>query len=107
MSKPSPNKSNQGLWAFYKGQFFALDFHKENLDMDHACWFSQIGLPEFGPEFDQIVRGRLLWDMQLDRYVLLWYAYPKLPNRVYDAVVKYFRVEDHLLMEKPVFCDWM
>lgn len=97
----------EGLWAYYRNQFYGIFFTPENRGLDHASWFSQLGLPEFGPEFDQIVRGRLLWDWQVKQHILLWYAYPKLPNRIYLLVQQFFGLENVALLEKPVFCDWM
>jgi len=95
------------LWAFYQGKFYAVDLDGVEGDLDHCSWFARIGLPESGPEFDQVVRGRLTWDVLSRRHVLTWYAYPHLPNRIYAAVLQHFSIPAENLIEKPVFCDWM
>ena len=99
--------SNQGLWAYHRGRFFFLLFDDGNRDVDHVTWFDEIGLPPFGPAFDHIIRGRLIWDGERERYVLSWYGLPVLPNRIYRAVLKFFAVGSLPVFEKPILSEWV
>lgn len=90
-----------GLWAFHEGAFYALIFTRENRHMDHVTWFLQLGLPDYGPEFDRILRGRMIWDWVYQNYVLSYYGVRMLPNNVYERVNTFFNSKGHEVVERP------
>ncbi len=99
--------AKQGLWAYYRGIFYSMPFDEHNQNLDHVSWFDEIGLPHYGPGFDRIVRGRLIWHQNYQQYVLSWYSLPMLPNRIYRAVVKAFGAHQHPIVEKPIVTEWV
>ena len=91
-----------GLWAVYKGRFYALVFDDQNKHTDHVTWFYEIGLPDYGPLFDQILRGRMIWDWQMGWYVLSFYGTEPIPNHVYEQVTRTFNSSGMRVVEQPI-----
>lgn len=96
-----------GLWAWSEGKLFTLAFTPENRHMDHVTWFPQIGLADYGPEFDRILRGRMLWDWVYEHYVLSFYGVHVLPNQVYKSVNDSFNKEGYEVVERPALDRWI
>lgn len=96
-----------GLWAYADRRFYALPFTAENRHMDHVTWFPQIGLADYGPEFDRILRGRMLWDWVYEHFVLTFYGVQNLPNNVYKSVNDYFNKEGLEVVERPAVDRWI
>ena len=95
-----------GLWAFHKLRFYGLVLHGQNRHMDHVRWFEELGLPDHGPEFDTVLRGRMTWDWHAHYFVLSYYGESKLPNRVYHQVNRFFNKAGHRVVERPVNELW-
>lgn len=96
-----------GLWAWSEGRFYALEFNAENRHLDHVRWFLEMGLPDFGPEFDRILRGRMLWDWVYQNYVLTFYGTQMLPNVVYSKIQDFFNKDGFEVVERPAADRWM
>ena len=96
-----------GLWAYAAGRFYALDIEHGDNKTDHASWFLSLGLPDFGREFDKILRGRMTWDWHLEHYVLSFYGIRQLPNTIYELVTRRFNQDGHKVVEKPIASDWV
>jgi len=91
-----------GLWAFHRNRFYALVFDETNKHMDHVTWFYEIGLPDYGPPFDEILRGRMIWDWQMGHYVLSFYGSDPIPNHVYEHVTRTFNSDGMKVVEQPI-----
>lgn len=102
MADTDHNPYPGGLWAWYEGKFYALTFHDENRHMDHVTWFYELGIPDYGPAFDQVLRGRMIWDQHMDHYVLSFYGTRMIPNQVYERVIDTFNEAGHKVVERPV-----
>ena len=96
-----------GLWAYYMGRFYALTLTEANRHMDHVTWFYEIGLPDYGDEFDRVLRGRMLWDWHMDYYVLSFYGSRMIANNVYEMVTREFNPEGLKVVERPVSQNWV
>lgn len=96
-----------GLWAYYEGQFHVLPLNQENREVDHVTWFRDISLPDYGPEFDRVLRGRMTWDRHMEHYVLSFYGDQYLPNPVYQLVLRHFNKDGHHVIEKPIATEWL
>ena len=90
-----------GLWAWTKETFYGLAIEPGDRDTNHVSWFQELGLPDYGAEYDRILRGRLTWDWHFDHFVLSYYGVNSIPNAVYDAVVDYFGARGYQVVEKP------
>ena len=62
MNAAQQNEPIGGLWAFVNNKVFILELKGQYQKMDHVKWFRHLGLPDFGPGFDAILRGRMVWD---------------------------------------------
>lgn len=101
------NEPVGGLWAWTEGKLFSLIFSAENRQLDHVTWFQQIGLADYGPEFDRILRGRMMWDWVYEHYVLSFYGVKMLPNQVYKLVNDTFNKAGHDVIERPALDRWI
>ena len=106
MSETGATEPQGGLWAWYEGKFYALQFNEENRHVDHAHWFYEIGLPDYGEPFDRVVRGRMIWDWHLDHYVLTFYEHQTIPNPVYEKVIRTFNQDGHKVVERSITSNW-
>ena len=104
--KQMSQEPQQGLWAYFEGKYYGLKFNDLNRNVDHVTWFLDIGLPDYGPGFDRVLRGRMLWDWHFNFYVLTFYGTRSLPNTTYDWVTKFFEVEGHKVVERPAASRW-
>ncbi len=91
-----------GLWAYHRGQFHALVFTEDNKHLDHVTWFYEIGLPDYGPPFDEVLRGRMIWDWHQDHFVLSFYGTELIPNHVYEQVTRTFNAKGRKVIERSV-----
>lgn len=96
-----------GLWAWSDGKLYTLAFTAENRHMDHVTWFPDIGLADYGPEFDKILRGRMLWDWVYEHFVLTFYGMQTLPNNVYKQVNNAFNKDNLEVVERPAVDRWI
>ena len=88
----------QGLFAFDAEEFH---FHyQEAPDLDHVGWFSTIGLPSSGPEYDALLRGKVTYDIDTDQVVVGFYGTAYLSNRRYARIVECFGIDEAHLIEK-------
>ncbi len=106
MTAPKNGHPDDGLWAHYRGRFYALSLTGANRKVDHVTWFREIGLPDFGPEFDKILRGRMIWDRHFDYYVLTYYGLRQLPNQIYNLVTRRFNQRGAKVVERPASNYW-
>lgn len=95
-----------GLWAYHRGQFLVFYLEEQHKKMDHVTWFRDLGLPDFGLDFDRILRGRMMWNPDEGHYTLSFYDAMQLPNIVYEKVVRSFSATEIQVIEKPVQTDW-
>ncbi len=96
-----------GLWAYASGRFYAMYLELGDAKTDHASWFLALGLPDFGREYDKILRGRMTWDWHLEHFVLSFYGIPQLPNTIYDLVIRRFNQDGHKVVEKSISNYWV
>ena len=96
-----------GLWVYTRGQFHHKLVEGCDHKTNHVEWFRSLGLPDYGPEYDKMLRGRLTWERHFEHYVLSWYGDRDLPNQVYDLVAQHFNAGDHTIVEKPIGSVWM
>ena len=96
-----------GLWAWADGKLYTLAFTPENRHMDHVSWFPKLGLADYGPEFDKILRGRMLWDWAYEHFVLTYYGVNSLPNTVYHQVNAAFNDRGLEVVERPAVDRWI
>lgn len=95
-----------GLWAYFEGRFYALSLEGRNRKTDHVTWFRAINLPDYGPDFDRILRGRMVWDRHFDYYVLTFYGARHLPNQIYEMVTRRFNANGARVVERPASEHW-
>lgn len=95
-----------GLWAFHRGRFYALSFEHADPDIDHVHWFRTLGLPDYGPHFDRVVRGRFVWDWQFNHWLLSFYGAQQLSNQIYRAVLDFFTPTEGDIIEKCLDNRW-
>lgn len=96
-----------GLWAYHDRSFYGLQFTAQNKHMDHVTWFPELELPDYGPEFDRILRGRMLWEWSYEHFVLTFYGTRVLSNRVYKQVSDFFNPQGLEMVERPATDRWM
>jgi len=106
MSDQDKTEPRGGLWAYFEGRFYALAFSDENRHMDHVTWFYEIGLPDYGIEFDRVLRGRMIWDWHMEHYSLTFYGTGMVPNHVYARVTKEFNPDGLNVVERAVTQHW-
>lgn len=95
------------MWAYFEGRFYALPLCRENREVDHVTWFREIDLPDYGPAFDRVLRGRMTWDRQMEYFILSFYGDQYLPNVVYQMVNRHFNQDGHHVIEKPIVTEWI
>lgn len=95
-----------GLWAVHEGRFHGLAFDASNRHMDHVRWFLELNIPDYGPEFDRILRGRMLWKWDMGYYELTYYGQRNIPNQVYTQVCKFFNKTNQQVVERPAQAGW-
>jgi len=100
------NEPTGGLWAYYGRRFYALVLHRQNRQTDHVHWFAELGLPDYGPEFDAVMRGRMTWDRHLHYFVLSVYGDERLPNHLYLKINRFFNRPGHRVVERPATEMW-
>ena len=91
-------QTKQGLFAFNGESFHHL--LQETPVLDHAAWFESIGLPSAGPEYDALLRGKVIIDLDKDEIVLGYYGTAYLSHRRYQAVVEAFTVDEEKVVER-------
>ena len=91
-------QTQQGLFAFDGEQFH--HHLQETPELDHVAWFESIGLPSSGPEYDALLRGKVIVDIDDDQVILGYYGTAYLSNRRYQAVVDAFTVDESKIVEK-------
>ena len=91
-------QTRQGLFAF-KGESFHHHL-QETPDLDHVAWFDKIGLPSAGPEYDALLRGKVLVDLDTDQIIIGYYGTAYLSNRRYQSVVEAFDIDENKVVEK-------
>jgi len=96
-----------GMWAHSGGKFYALVLEQGDRKTDHVTWFASLGLPDYGPEYDRMLRGRMTWDWHFDHYVLTYYGVHEIPNLVYQKIVKHFNPNGEKVVEKPIGNCWV
>ena len=96
-----------GLWAWYEGRFYTMKLEGENRHMDHVTWFANLGIPDYGPGFDRVLRGRMTWDWHFDHFVLNYYGTTHLPNQLYQQINKFFNPSNEKVVERQTSVHWM
>ncbi len=96
-----------GMWAFSGGRFYALHLEKGDRKTNHVAWFASLGLPEYGPEYDRMLRGRMTWDWHFDHFVLTYYGVQEIPNHLYQRIVNHFNPHGEKVVEKPLGSCWV
>ncbi|MFZ4735944.1 MAG: hypothetical protein ACOYM9_08370 [Bradymonadia bacterium] len=88
----------QGLFAFHQGE---LHVHfQDHPELDHAEWFERIGLPSHGVAFDTILRGKVSWDADTERWRLGSYGTAYLSEPRFNRVVEAFNLDPDRVTEK-------
>lgn len=105
MNQTQQHEPIGGLWAFVNNRVFILELKGQNQKMDHVQWFRHLGLPDFGPGFDQILRGRMLWDWHFNCWKLSYTGHV-LPNRVYSELNNHFNKTGAHIQEKQTSFSW-
>ncbi|MCA9558358.1 MAG: hypothetical protein H6704_21615 [Myxococcales bacterium] len=88
----------QGLFAFDGDDFY--HHFQDTAQLDHVAWFGQIGLPDHGPGFDAILRGKVIYDVDLDQHVVGFYGAPYLSNPRYNLVIEAFHLDEERVLER-------
>mgnify|MGYP007114250506 CR=1 FL=1 len=94
----TPDEPLQGLFAFV-GEDFHL-YLQDTPRLDHVAWFGEIGLPDHGPAYDAVLRGKVIYDVDLDQHVMGFYGAPYLSNQRYNRVVQAFNLDEARLVER-------
>ena len=90
--------TKQGLFAFDGEKFHHL--LQDTPELDHVAWFESIALPSSGPEYDALLRGKVLIDVDTDKVTIGYYGTAYLSNRRYQAVVEAFTIDETSVAEK-------
>ena len=98
------HRNLQGLFAFVGEAFHHLI--QAAPDLGHAEWFTQIGLPADGPGYDAILRGKVVYDVDLDQVVIGAYGTPHLSNPKYAQVVSAFDLDEDRVVERLLDEPW-
>lgn len=88
----------QGLFAFVDDTFYHL--FQDTPQLDHGGWFAQIGLPNHGPAFDAILRGKVSLDVDTDAIVVGYYGAAYLSTRRYTRIIEAFEIDEALMVER-------
>ncbi len=92
------NSGHQGLFAF-DGDDFYWHF-QDNHELDHAAWFKQVGLPESGPGYDALLRGKVNDDIDTGQITVGFYGTAYLSNRRYKKIVDVFKLDEERIVEQ-------
>lgn len=93
MSQP-----RQGLFAFHQGE---LHVHfQDQPELDHAEWFARIGLPTHGAAFDTVLRGKVAFDADTERWRLGFYGTAYLSEPRFNRLVEAFSLDPSRVTEK-------
>lgn len=99
-----PHRNLQGLFAFVDETFHHLI--QATPVLGHAEWFAQIGLPAEGPGYDAILRGKVVYDVDLDQVIIGAYGTPHLSNAKYTRVVAAFDLDEERVEERMLDEPW-
>ncbi len=69
-------------------------------------WFESIDLPSHGVEFDTILRGKVVYDVDTDRIVVGFYGAAYLSNARYRRVVETFGLDEEKVVERMLTEPW-
>lgn len=89
---------HEGLFAFKDDQFY--HHFQAQPDLDHVAWFGKVGLPDHGPGYDAILRGKVTYDLDTDRIIVGFYGTAYLSNARYKRVVDTFALDEDKVVEK-------
>lgn len=92
------NGPRQGLFAFRSGELFV--HFQDTPQYDHVEWFERIGLPSHGPAYDAILRGKVTYDADIDRFRLGFYGTAYLSEGRFRKVVEAFGLDPTRVDEK-------
>ena len=92
------SRPRQGLFAFRSGELFV--HFQDTPEFDHVEWFERIGLPSHGPAYDAILRGKVAYDADLERYRLGFYGTAYLSELRFNKLVETFGLDPAQVVEK-------
>ncbi len=92
------NGPHEGLFAFKDDQFY--HHFQAQPDLDHIEWFGRIGLPNHGPAYDAMLRGKVNYDLDTDRIIVGFYGTAYLSNARYRRIVGTFALDEEKVVEK-------
>lgn len=88
----------QGLFAFREGEFF--HHFQDTPEFDHVEWFESIGLPSHGTAFDAVLRGKVTYDADIDRWRVGFYGTAFLSEPRFRRIVETFGLDPARVVEK-------
>lgn len=94
----SDDGPRQGLFAFRDTELF--HYFQDTAELDHVMWFDELGLPSDGPEYDALLRGKVIFDEDADRIIVGYYGAACLSNHHYRRLVDVFALDESMIIEK-------
>ena len=87
-----------GLFAF-EGDKLHVHF-QPNHEWDHVTWFTHIGLPNAGPAYDSLLRGKTYIDQDTGDTILAYYGTAFLSETRFEQLRLEFAFDPDTVVER-------